>query len=144
MNRTVVAFVALIAVLVSSNALAAACDHRPSKLVGKTIAGTVGGASGTTAVAGSALHAAGYYTIVNATTGATMLGSTATGSSAAGTVGIMAGTGSGIGAAAAVLMSPLVLIPAAVTGVAIAAYEGTCYFKDRKGKKDKLTSSSKR
>ena len=52
----------------------------------------------------------------------------------AGRIAFVTGSSRGIGAAIAVLMSPLVLIPAAVTGVAIAGYEGTCYLKGRSGK----------
>ena len=69
-----------------------------------------------------------------AVTGAAMLGSTAAGASAAGTAGILAGTAGAIGSVGAVLLSPFVIIPAAITAGAIATYEGGCYLakKDKK------------
>jgi len=70
---------------------------------------------------------AGLYTIVHATTGAAMLGSTVAGASAAGTTGIIAGTSGVLGTVGAVFMSPIIIIPAAVTAVSIGAYEGGCY-----------------
>ena len=56
-----------------------------------------------------------------------MLGSTAAGASAAGTTGIIAGTAGFFGTIGAALLSPFVIIPAAVAAVGIGAYEGLCY-----------------
>ena len=61
-----------------------------------------------------------------------MLASTATGSSAAGTVGILAGTGGGSGAAAAALMNPVGIAVGAVIAVGIGGSEAVCYFKDER------------
>lgn len=117
----------LLTVLFAHQALAGVCDYRPSKLLGKEATTTVAGASGTAAVTGAGLKAAGFYTLTHATTGATMLGSTAAGASAAGTTGIIAGSAGFLGSAAAVVMSPFVVIPAAVTAVGLGVYEGGCY-----------------
>lgn len=59
----------------------------------------------------------------------TMLGLTAAGTSAAGTVGIVAGTGGTIGAVTAFLLAPVTLAVAAVTVVGVGAFEGACYFQ---------------
>ncbi|RID93352.1 hypothetical protein D2N39_00005 [Gemmobacter lutimaris] len=78
------------------------------------------------------MTAAGYYTLVHATTGATMLGSTAAGASAAGTVGIIAGTGGGIGAVAAFITAPATIVVAGVAAVGTGGFEVVCYFKDER------------
>jgi len=58
-----------------------------------------------------------FYTLKHSVTGKVMLASTLPGSSAAGTVGIIAGTGKGIGFAAAGLMSlPFTLISIGIAG----------------------------
>ena len=68
------------------------CDYRLSKLIGSV--GSSGAVATTAAVAASdvGMKAAGFYLITNATTGATMIGSTAAGVSGAGIVGIISGT----------------------------------------------------
>ncbi len=111
----------------SNLAAADICDYRPSNLVGGTTATATGVATGATAAAGVGMKAAGIYTITHATSGAVMLGSTAAGASAAGTAGILAGTAGFLGTVGAVLMSPLVIVPAAVAAVGLGAYEGGCY-----------------
>lgn len=116
--------------LVASTASAGVCDYRPSKLVGAAAASTVAGGAGATAATGIGMKAAGFYSLVHATTGLTMLGSTAAGASAAGTVGIIAGTGGLIGTIGAALMTPFVVVPAAVTAVGLGALEGGCYLVD--------------
>lgn len=112
----------------AQTALADFCDYRPSKSVGSAATGVVAGG---TAVTGIGMKVAGIYAITNATTGAVMLGSTAAGASAAGTAGIIAGSAGIIGTVGAVLLSPFVLIPAAVTAVGAGAYEGGCYLADK-------------
>jgi len=79
------------------------------------------GASG--AAAGVGMKAAGFYTVTHAVTGSTMLASTFGGASGAGTLGIIAGTGKGIGFAAAVLMSWKVIGLAAVGAICVASYK---------------------
>ena len=113
-------------------AVADACDHRPSKIVGGDATSAVAGGTVAAAATGIGMKAAGLYAIANATTGAAMLGSTAAGVSAAGTTGIIAGSAGVLGTAGAVLMSPFVIIPAAVTAVGIGAYEGGCYLSDKR------------
>ncbi len=120
----------LFAVFVSQSAIAGVCDYRPSKLIGGKTTGAVAGGAGATAAAGVGMKAAGIYTITHATTGATMLGSTAAGASAAGTTGIIAGTGGVLGSIGAAIMSPFVLIPAAVVAAGVGAYEGGCYLAE--------------
>lgn len=121
----------LISLLVSGclvqPAIAGVCDYRPSNIIGGVATGGVASASGAAAATGIGMKVAGFYAITHATIGAAMLGSTAAGASAAGTTGIIAGTSGVLGTAGAMLMSPLVIIPAAVTAVGIGAYEGGCY-----------------
>ena len=117
----------LFASLCSLYANAAVCDWRPSQHLGKGATATVGAGAGATAVAGIGLKAAGIYAITNATTGAAMLGSTTAGASASGTAGILAGTGGAIGAVGTAIVSPIVIIPAAVLATGVGALEGGCY-----------------
>ena len=114
--------VCLLAIAGAHIASAAVCDYAPSKLVGAPVAGSVATGAGAAAAVG------------NGVTGAAMLGSTAAGASAAGTAGILAGTAGTIGSVGAVLLSPFVIIPAAITAGAIVTYEGGCYLaeKDKK------------
>ena len=116
----------------SQVASAGVCDMRPSKLVGGALAGSVAAGTGATAATGIGLKAAGVYAITNGVTGATMLGSTAAGASAAGTVGIIGGTSGVIGTVGAVLVSPLVIVPAAIVAGAVGVFEGGCYVATRK------------
>ena len=108
------------------------CDYRLSELVGSFGAGSA--VVGATAVAGSdvAMKAAGIYLITNYTTGAVMLGSTAAGSSAAGTVGIIGGSAGLVGAVASILSAPAVAIGAVASAVAAVGLEGGCYFADER------------
>jgi hypothetical protein len=119
----------LVSALGVSSALAGVCDHRPSKVLGEAT-GAIAGGTGAVAATGFGMKAAGLYTITHATSGAWMLGSTAAGASAAGTTGIIAGSAGVLGTAGTVLMSPFVIVPAAVTAVGIGAYEGGCYLSD--------------
>lgn len=121
-----------IAGFMSYPAIADVCDHTPSKLIGFSATGVGAIGAGATAAAGIGMKAAGFYTLTHAVTGATMLGSTAAGASAAGTVGIMGGTAGAIGTVSAVLMSPFVIVPAAVTAVGVGLYEGGCYIHTKK------------
>lgn len=56
-----------------------------------------------------------------------MLASTAGGASAAGTVGIMGGTAGAVGTVSAALISPFVIVPAALLAGSVVLYEGSCY-----------------
>lgn len=111
-------------------AQAAICDHRPTKIASKAVAA----ASGTVVATGVGMKALGFYTLSHATSGSLMLGSTLAGSSAAGTVGIIGGTGAGVGAAAAAVMSPAALTAGAIVLIGSAAFEGTCYLVQKRSK----------
>ena len=100
------------------------CDYRPSQLVGGAVAATVATAAAGVGSTGAGMTAAGFYTLTHAASGATMLGSVAGGVSAAGTVGIMGGTGGAVGGTAAFLMAPITIIVGTVTAVGIIGYEG--------------------
>lgn len=123
-------FLLVLTSFLAQAATAGICDYRPSSLIGGLTTAAVAGSTGAAAATGVSMKAAGLYTLTHATTGATMLGSTAAGASAAGTTGIIAGSAGFLGTAGAVLMSPFVIIPAAVTAVGVGAYEGVCYLSD--------------
>ena len=106
----------------------AACGYRPSNLIGGAGTGAAATAATATAAAGVGAKAAGFYTFTHAVTGATMLGSTAGGASAAGTVGIMGGTAGAVGTIGAVLLAPVTIVAGAVIGGGTAVFEGACYF----------------
>jgi hypothetical protein len=110
------------AVLLSHGAMANVCDHKPTKVIG--------GVAGSAAAIGVGMKAAGLYAFPHAT-GMVMLGSTAAGSSAAGTVGIIGGTAGFIGSAGAVLMSPIVIGGAIAVAGGAAAFEGGCYLASK-------------
>lgn len=121
----------LLSGLLAQQAVADVCEYRPSELIGGVSTGVVAGSTGAVAATGIGLKVAGIYALTHATTGAAMLGSTAAGASAAGTTGILAGSAGVLGTAGAVLMSPFVIIPAAVAAVGIGAYEGGCYLSGK-------------
>ena len=106
----------------------AACGYRPSNLIGGASTGAAATAATATAAVGVGAKAAGFYTLTNAITGATMLGSTAGGVSAAGTVGIMGGTAGAVGTIGAILMAPATIAVVAVIGGGTAVFEGACNF----------------
>lgn len=116
--------------LIATSAYADVCDYRPSKTVGAIGATSGLIAGGATAAASGTAKAVGVYTLVHATSGLTMVGGTWAGASAAGTAGIIAGTGGIIGSSVAVILMPTVAIPAAIAAVGIAGYESACYFTD--------------
>jgi len=112
----------------ATSASADVCDYRPSNLIGSLGTGALGATGAGVAVAGASAKAAGFYTLTHAVTGATMLGSTAGGASAAGTVGIMGGTAGAIGTIGAILMAPVTIAAGVVIGAGTAIYEGACYY----------------
>ncbi len=111
---------------------AGVCDYRLSNLIGgagtTAIAATAGGA----VLSNVSASAMGIYTLTHAVTGATMLGSTLGGASAAGTVGIMGGTAGVLGTAGAIVTAPATLVVGVVVLAAVGASEGICYFKDER------------
>ena len=128
--RAIVLVWFMFAGLVATPALAGVCDYRPSKEIGMAATGAVSGGAGATAATGLGMKGAGFYSLVHATSGLTMLGSTVAGPSAAGTVGIIAGSGGFIGSVGAALMSPFVVVPAGLTAVSLGVFEGGCYLAD--------------
>lgn len=112
-------------------------ENRPSKLFGPTFTTAGVGSAGAVGGAGAVGNAAGLYTLTHAATGATMLGSTAGGVSAAGTVGIMGGTAGPIAAAVGAVVNPVVWVPLAATAAVGVAWEGGAavldYFSDEAG-----------
>jgi len=113
--------------LYTSNAIGAICDYVPSKYISNIGSSAVSATAGATATTGIGMNAAGFYTLSHSTSGLVMLGSTSVGTSAAGTIGIIANTSGAIGSASAAAMSPFVIVPAAIIAVSIVAYEGGCY-----------------
>ena len=117
------------AVIVAAQmASAGVCDNKPSAWVGSAglaaITAITGGATG----AGAVGKAAGLYALTHATSGAVMLGSTAGGASAAGTVGIMGGTaGTAVAYGMSYLLMPAVLVSFAGATIGHTAWEGACY-----------------
>lgn len=105
------------------------CDYRPSAYLGTSAIAAAGGAAVT---GGGAMKAAGFYTLVHAGSQLTMLGSTLAGSSAAGTVGIIAGTGGALGTVGAFLMAPATLIIGGAAVVGAGGFEAACYFQDER------------
>lgn len=121
---------AALALLLSSTSLSAAiCDYRPSRLVGDTVTGAAAAASGAVAhVAGQRRGDGGFYTLVNATSGLTLLGGKLAASG--GAAGLLEG---GSAAAAAAMANPMVWVPALILGAGGAGYEATCaYFVDER------------
>jgi len=124
------AAMALALIAITNPAIAGLCDYRPSQLVGGKGAAVVIGGSGAAAAVGGGAKAAGVYTLVHATSGATMMGGTWAGASAAGTAGIIKGTAGVIGSTAAIVTAPATIAIAGVTAVSVGAFEGACYFTD--------------
>lgn len=120
-----------LAAALSGPALADICAYKPSRLIGAGTTGVISTGSASLAAVGLSMKAAGFYTLTHAASSATMLASTAGGASAAGTVGIMGGTAGTIGTVSAGLMSPVVIIPAAMVAGSAALFEGSCYLAKR-------------
>lgn len=114
----------------AASAEAGICDYRPSAIIGAAASTALGAAASTVAVSGATANAVGVYTLVHATSGLTMVGGTWAGASAAGTAGIIAGTGGAIGTTVAVVTAPATITAAAVGAIAVGSFEGVCYFSD--------------
>jgi hypothetical protein len=117
--------------LTASATYAEVCDYRPTYVVGLGGAAAIGTTGAATAIAGPAIQAAGFYTLTHATTGLTMLGSTAGGVSAAGTVGIMGGS-TVAGSVVAFLTAPATVLLAGAVAIGGSGFEGVCYFQDER------------
>jgi len=119
-----------LALAMASPSLVAAhvCDYRASEFIGESGATAVGAGSASVAAAGVGGQAAGFYTLVHASSGLTMLGSTAGGVSGAGTVGIMGGTGGALGGTAAFFMNPWTIGAAVAAGLGVGGLEIGCTY----------------
>lgn len=106
--------------LAAGTARAEVCDYRPSRLLGEAVGEAAGAVSklGGNAIAGDG----GFYTLLNATSGLTLLG---TKLAASGTAAGIGSSGSGAGVAS-VVANPGVWIPALVIGAGGVGYEATC------------------
>jgi len=113
----------------TSAASAAVCDWRPSQFLGSATAAVTGGSA---IAIGTGMKAAGFYTLVHASSGLTMLGGTWAGVSAAGTAGIIAGTGGLIGTVGAILLAPITAILGGAAALGGAGFEAACYFTDER------------
>jgi hypothetical protein len=118
--------------MLAGTAAAGVCDWRPSVLIGGGGSAAVAGTASAVGAAGLGMKAAGFYTLVHASSGLTMLGSTAAGASAAGTTGIIAGTAGAAGTVGAVLMAPATIIAAIGTAVVVGGLEGVCWLGDER------------
>lgn len=112
----------------ASSSSAETCDYRPSRILGGTGSTAVIGGGLSIASATGTASALGVYTLVNAGSGLTMLGSTMAGASGAGTIGIIAGTGGAAGTAGAIILNPFVWVPAAIVGIGGGGFEAACAF----------------
>ena len=130
--KTIISLSILCTLMIPHFALAEVCDYTPSQYIGSKATMAVEGAAVVTATTGVGLKVAGFYTITHATSGAVMIGSTAAGASAAGTTGIIASTTGLLGTAGAFILSPFVIIPAAIVAIGVGTYEGVCYFSSDK------------
>lgn len=124
----VAALLTAITIAFGTQAAAGACDYRPSEFIGGGGAGALATGGAGVAAAGAGAKAAGFYTMTHFITGATMLGSTAGGASAAGTVGIMGGTAGAVGTAGAILMAPATIVVGASAAVGVGGLETYCHF----------------
>lgn len=132
MQPTSMFFINILCAFTASSAFAGPCDFRPSQLAGSGISGAAIGATAGTAAGAATAKAAGVYTLVHATTNLTMVGGTWAGASAAGTAGIIAGTGGVIGATVAAITAPATIAALAVAATAVGGFEAGCYFSDER------------
>ncbi len=111
---------ATLALLVSTASLSAAiCDYRPSRLVGDAVGDAARAATDAARQVTGTAGEGGFYTLVNATSGLTLLG------------GKLAASGGAAAAAAAA--NPAIWVPALILGAGGAGYEATCaYFVDER------------
>jgi len=130
MKITPVLILSAVTTLGTSSAYADVCDYRPSQVLGSATTATAAIITGGGATVGAGAKLAGVYTLVNASSGLTMVGGTWAGASAAGTAGILAGTGGVIGSVVAFVTAPVTIVVGAVTAAGIGAFEGACFFTD--------------
>lgn len=128
MQTRIVLRAATALLLLGTPASADVCNWRLSKLLGTARANVATLIEPVTSPTTLAEKALGFYTLSHSVTGATLLGTTVAGSSAASTIGMIAGSGGSAGALGAALMSPTGIVVGAIVGVGVAGTEGYCYF----------------
>ncbi len=123
--KTFLATAFAINAIFATSAHAELCDYRPSNLLAGVNTGALLSGAGVALAAGAGAKTAGFYSLVHAGSGMTMLDSTA---SVANSIGVIAGSSGAIGSAVAFLMSPMALGAAAATAVGTGGVEGYCSF----------------
>jgi hypothetical protein len=123
---------AVLSLVWATSAFSGVCDYRLSQLASPAAATSVviGGGAGAS-VGPATMALGGLYFFPHATSGTLMLGSTLSGVSGAGTVGIIGGSGFAAGVLA-VLTAPITLLAAAGTAVTVGGLEAGCYFVDER------------
>lgn len=123
---------AVLSLVWATSSFSGVCDYRLSQLANPAAATAVITAGTTFTTTGPAAMAlGGLYFFPHATSGTLMLGSTLAGTSGAGTLGIIGGSGFAAGVLA-VLTSPITLFVAAGTTVTVGGLEAGCYFVDER------------
>lgn len=98
----------------ATTAMAGLCNYRPSTMVGGAVASVTAGAGALAQGGNSVVRAAGYYTIIQAGSSLSAIGSSA--------IGIIAST------AGAILSAPATIVIGGVAG----GLEAACYFTDER------------
>jgi hypothetical protein len=127
MKRHTLGFSLFLFACIGSEVSADVCDFRLSSLAGSKAADAVISGGSATLAGPAVMQVAGLYFIPHSTSGALMLGSTLPGVSAAGTVGIIGGSGFAA-SALAILTAPLTLAVAGGTVVGVGALEAGCFY----------------
>ncbi|MGY6633050.1 MAG: hypothetical protein ACXIU8_04835 [Alkalilacustris sp.] len=131
MRRTgrVAVGIMVLAGVAATPAKAQLCNYRPSALLGQGAAVAVAATGGAVQMAG---QAAGFYSLVQADTGRSLLSSAIASASAAGSASLIAGAGGLLGSAGAALMAPATVVVAGVAAVGAGSMEAACYLTDER------------
>ena len=114
----------------ASAAQAGLCDYRPSQLMTSQNAGR----AAQVAVGAAAMTAGnpeGIYTLIDASSGGTMVGNTWRGVSAAGTIGLLSSSGT-MAAITSAVSAPFAIVALAGTAVVVGGVEAGCFFSDKR------------
>ncbi|MBT9382760.1 hypothetical protein KM176_02700 [Pseudooceanicola sp. CBS1P-1] len=109
----------------ASSAQAGACDYRPSQLLRPAASAAGAALNRDTSDTGGEERKSGIYTLVNATTGVSLSSTSWAGTVAAGASSVLSG-------AVALITAPAAMIAGAVTAVGAGAFEGACYFTEKR------------
>lgn len=121
----------VLSVFLATGTNAGVCDYRLSQLVNPAAATATVAAGGAGSAVGPATMAIGGLYFFPHAGGTLMLGSTLPGASAAGTIGIIGGSGFAA-SVLAVLTAPITLLVAAGTTVTVGGLEAGCFFVDER------------